>query len=83
MQTQDVLKPLADDTVKQQFSEWLKLSVALFPKQPPYVMPVSMGSLDFYHLEMQPLGRYLPDYQEKYEDMDMLTKHIVSLLSVA
>ena len=76
------LKSLADDIFKQQFSELIKLSMELFPKQPPYLMAVSILSLVFYHLEMQPLGRYLPAYQEKYEDMDMLTKHIVSLLSV-
>ena len=74
------LKSLADDIFKQQFSELIKFSMELFPQQPPYLMAVSILSLVFYHLEMQPLGRYLPTYQKKYDDIDMLTEHIVSLI---
>lgn len=74
------LKLLADNIFRDEFNELLKLSSELFPQQPAYLMAISILSLVFSHLELQPLGRFLPDYQTKYETIDMLTEHIVSLL---
>jgi len=74
------LKSLADDVFKEPFNELLKLVTQLFPQQPPYLMAISILSLVLYHLEIQRLGRYLPGYQQKHENIDMLTAHIVSLL---
>ena len=74
------LKLLADNIFRDEFNELLKLLSQLFPQQPAYLMAISILSLIFSHLELQPLGRFLPDYQEKYDNIDRLAEHIVSLL---
>jgi len=74
------LKLLADNIFRDEFNELLKLSSELFPQKPAYLTAISILSLVFSHLELQSLGRFLPDYQEKYDNIDRLTEHIVSLL---
>jgi len=74
------LKLLADNNFRDEFNELLNLSSQLFPQKPAYLMAISILSLVFSHLELQPLGRFLPDYQEKYDNIDRLTEHIVLLL---
>ena len=76
------LKLLADNIFRDEFNELLKLSSQLFPRQPAYLMAISILSLVFSHLELQPLGLFLSDYQEKYDNIDILTEHIVSVFLV-
>ena len=74
------MKSLAEDVFKVQFSALIKLLRQLAPAKDAHLMAVSVISLVCYFLEMQPMRRFLPEYEPRHENADVISDHISDLL---
>jgi AcrR family transcriptional regulator len=74
------MKMLAEDVFKEQFCFLLTLMKEIAPEKDAHLSAISVLSLCKHHFEMQPLRRYLPEWDKHHEQSEVLEKHVVRLL---
>ena len=71
---------LAEDVFKEQFCFLLSLMKEIAPEKDAHLSAISVLSLCKHHIEMQPLRRYLPEWDKQHEQPEVIEKHVVKLL---
>ena len=74
------MKMLAEDVFKQQFYFLLALMKQIAPGKDAHLSAISVLSLCKHHLEMQPLRRYLPEWDKRHEQPEVIARHVIGLL---
>jgi AcrR family transcriptional regulator len=74
------MKMLAEDVFKEQFYFLLTLMKEIAPEKDAHLSAISVLSLCKHHLEMQPLRRYLPEWDKCHEQLEVIAKHVIGLL---
>ncbi len=74
------MKMLAEDVFKEQFCFLLTLMKEIAPEKDAHLSAISVLSLCKHHFEMQPLRRYLPEWDTHHEQPEVIEKHVVGLL---
>ena len=74
------MKLLAEGVFKKQFSELMKLVNQLVPDKDAHLTAVSVLGVVRYHLEIQPLRKFLPGHKSEHENPEMIANHVVDLL---
>jgi AcrR family transcriptional regulator len=74
------MKILAEDVFKEQFCFLLTLMKEIAPEKDAHLSAISVLSLCKHHFEMQPLRRYLPEWDKHHEQPEVIEKHVLGLL---
>ena len=74
------MKMLAEDVFKEQFCFLLTLMKEIAPEKDAHLSAISVLSLCKHHFEMQPLRRYLPEWNKQHEQPEVIAKHVIGLL---
>jgi AcrR family transcriptional regulator len=74
------MKMLAEDVFNDQFCFLLALMKEIAPEKDAHLSAISVLSLCKHHFEMQPLRRYLPEWDKQHEQPEVIAKHVVGLL---
>ncbi len=74
------MKMLAEVVFKEQFYFLLTLMKEIAPEKDAHLSAISVLSLCKHHFEMQPLRRYLPEWNKCHEQPEVIAKHVVGLL---
>jgi len=76
----EIMKMLAEDVFKEQFCFLLSLMKEIAPEKDAHLSAISVLSLCKHHIEMQPLRRYLPEWDKQHEQPEVIAKHVIGLL---
>lgn len=74
------MKMLAEDVFKEQFFFLLTLMKEIAPDKDAHLSAVSVLSLCKHHFEMQPLRRFLPEWEPRHEQPEVFVEHVTELL---
>lgn len=74
------MEMLAKDVFNEEFSFLLGLMKVIVPEQDAHLAAISVLSLCKYHLEMQPIRRFLPDWKPEHEQPQVIAKHVMRFL---
>ena len=78
----DRMKMLAEDVFKDQFVFLLTLMKQISPEKDAHLSAISVLSLCQYHLEMQPIRRFLPEWRLEHEQPEVLAKHVMGIIKL-
>lgn len=76
----DRMKMLAEDVFQEQFYYLLQIMKQIAPEKDAHLSAISVLCLCIYHIEMQPLRQFLPEWKLQHEDPAILVKHVTELL---
>lgn len=74
------MKMLAEDVFKEHFNFLLTLMKEIAPEKDAHLSAISVSNLCMHHLEMQPLCRFLPGWDQEHETPEVIAKHVIGLL---
>ena len=75
------LKLLAVNVFLEPFNEIKKLAQEMKLGCDPHLLAVSIAGLILFHYETEPIRRYLPGSSKKHSDVDVITQHVINLLT--
>lgn len=75
------MRILALEVFAGQFERLIHLSSQLAPEKDGHLLAVSIIGLVCYHLELQPLRRYLPGRRPEHDNAETIAAHVFDLLS--
>ena len=77
----DRLKMLAVNVFLEPFNEIKKLAKEMELGCDPHLLAISIAGLILFHFETEPIRRYLPGSSSKHNDLNVITQHILNLLT--
>jgi AcrR family transcriptional regulator len=77
------LRLLAEQVFVQPFAGMTALARELAPDCDPHLLAISMAGLVLFHFETAPVRRFLPGTAAQHNDPEVVTRHVLRLLSRA
>lgn len=74
------LQFLAEDVFLTQFKGIIDLAKMLSPNCDAHMTAISMAGLVLFHLETTPIRQFLPEVDDKHNDVEFIAEHVTQLL---
>ena len=71
---------LAQQVFQEQFNQLIAVIEKISPTEHPHFMALSVLALVCDLVQLQPLSRYLPQWQPQYEQQDFIAEQVINLL---